>query len=244
MSTLITFDVDGTLIESVGENSNALHKEAFTAAYKQVFGIDTHIDVIKHHGGTDPLILIKVLVDYHGLDKQDVLEKLKDMEQVMVNYFDEHQSRAGEGLQLLPGVKALLQALKERRDVKVGLVTGNLEPIGWAKMRALGIEHLFSDPQFGGFGSDYCSGNCAEMWHDRCELIKIAERKAGGGFTSRYHVGDTPFDVLAAAQAGAVAVGVVTGVFSERELREAVPHCVVAQNLSCVNSALKIFGLE
>lgn len=27
------------------------------------------------------------------------------------------------------------------------LVTGNLEPIGWGKMQALGIEHLFAQPQ-------------------------------------------------------------------------------------------------
>lgn len=36
------------------------------------------------------------------------------------------------------------------------LVTGNLEPIGWAKMRALGIEPLFTRPLFGGFGTDHC----------------------------------------------------------------------------------------
>jgi hypothetical protein len=26
------------------------------------------------------------------------------------------------------------------------LVTGNLEPVGWGKMRALGIDHLFTQP--------------------------------------------------------------------------------------------------
>ena len=39
------------------------------------------------------------------------------------------------------------------------LVTGNLEPIGWGKMRALGLQPLFTPPPFGGFGSDFCSGN-------------------------------------------------------------------------------------
>lgn len=38
---------------------------------------------------------------------------------------------AGEGLELLPGVLPLLEALAARDDVAVGLVTGNLEPIGW-----------------------------------------------------------------------------------------------------------------
>lgn len=39
---------------------------------------------------------------------------------------------AGEGLELLPGVLPLLEALAARDDVAVALVTGNLEPIGCA----------------------------------------------------------------------------------------------------------------
>lgn len=59
-----------------------------------------------------------------------------------------------------------------------GLVTGNLEPIGWGKMEALGILSLFSKPRFGGFGSDFCSGNIAESWKDRGELVRIAAKRA------------------------------------------------------------------
>lgn len=58
------------------------------------------------------------------------------------------------------------------------LVTGNLEPIGWAKMRALGLFDLFSAPCFGGFGSDTCSGNIGESWKDRAELVRIAAGRA------------------------------------------------------------------
>lgn len=46
-----------------------------------------------------------------------------------------------------------------RGDVAVGLVTGNLEPIAWGKMQALGLLEAFSEPHFGGFGSDFCSGD-------------------------------------------------------------------------------------
>ena len=88
--------------------------------------------------------------------------------------------RAGEGLQLLPGIKKLLLELQTRSDVQVALVTGNLAPIGWAKMEALGVKDSFSQPPFGGFGSDTCSGNLAEVWRDRGEMIAIAQRKAQG----------------------------------------------------------------
>jgi hypothetical protein len=73
-----------------------------------------------------------------------------------------------EGLQVLPGVEALLVALAARANCVTGLVrrhlrrrphavltrfaqvTGNLEPIGWAKMEALGLKRHFSKPLVGG----------------------------------------------------------------------------------------------
>lgn len=36
-----------------------------------MFGLDTHIDIIPHHGGTDPLIAIKVL-EHCGVPKAEV----------------------------------------------------------------------------------------------------------------------------------------------------------------------------
>jgi hypothetical protein len=51
---------------------------------------------------------------------------------------------------------APIPSLQARPDVATCLVTGNLEPIGWGKMQALGIDHLFTHPKFGGFGSDHC----------------------------------------------------------------------------------------
>ena len=58
------------------------------------------------------------------------------------------------------------------------LVTGNLTYIGWAKMDALGVKDLFTSPHFGGFGSDFCSGNLTDTWKDRAELVRIAAKKA------------------------------------------------------------------
>jgi phosphoglycolate phosphatase-like HAD superfamily hydrolase len=55
--------------------------------------------------------------------------------------------RAGKGLELLPGVKALLEVLRDTPNVQTALVTGNLEAIGWSKMDALGIGSLFTAPR-------------------------------------------------------------------------------------------------
>ena len=76
-------------------------------------------------------------------------------------------------------VYGTLSCVQDRGDVITCLVTGNLEPIGWAKMDALGITHLFTKPYFGGFGSDYCNpDNSEQSWKDRAELVKISAQKA------------------------------------------------------------------
>lgn len=46
-----------------------------------------------------------------------------------------------------------------------------------------------------------------------------------------FHVGDTPFDVLAAEAAGVVPVGVATGVYSADELTTAVPEARMLASL-------------
>ena len=77
------------------------------------------------------------------------------------------------------------------------LVTGNLTYIGWAKMEALGIKKLFTEPYFGGFGSDFCSGNLKDTWKDRAELVRIAAKKA-----SKIQPGALPVSRLGPALAG------------------------------------------
>ena len=41
-----------------------------------------------------------------------------------------------------------------------------------------------------------------------------------GGFKAKFHVGDTPMDVLAADGGGATAVGVLTGIYTRAELEK------------------------
>ena len=95
-ATTCVSDVDGTLNESVGTDSNTLHKEAFTEAFKQVFDIDTHIDIIKHHGGTDPLVLMRVLMEAHGVGKDQCMDRMEDMKEVMLEYYKARKERCDD----------------------------------------------------------------------------------------------------------------------------------------------------
>lgn len=252
--TLLTFDVDGTLIRAVGPDANKWHKDAFAFAIHKVFGIDTTIDVIKHHGSTDQLVLLDVL-RFHGFEEHVVLAKMGDLKNAMVAFAETHAGNAGLGLEILPGVEHLLKTLWKRNDVVVGLVTGNLEPIAWRKMETLGIKKYFSEPKIGGFGSDHA---------DRVELVKIAAMRAvkefdlepgpemevfvpGVVFKERVHFGDTSNDVKAALAGGAVAVALTTGVFSEPELREHFldeKRCALFNDLTDTDAVLRASGLE
>jgi phosphoglycolate phosphatase len=152
---------------------------------------------------TDPLILIKVQL-HRGVSQEEASANLEPLKAAMIEYAmaNKPPPTKASGLVLLPGVTELLERLQGIHNIKVGLVTGNLEPIAWSKMEALGIRHLFSEPSFGGFGSDYCSHNIENGAADRAELVRIAARRAAAtarGFevVAQFHVGDAPNDVSA-----------------------------------------------
>ena len=152
---------------------------------------------------TDPLILIKVQL-HRGVSQDVASANLEPLKAAMVEYAlaNKPPPTKESGLVLLPGVRELLERLQAREDVSVGLVTGNLEPIAWSKMEALGIRHLFSEPAFGGFGSDFCSHDIENGAEDRAELVRIAARRAAASKPGlevgpRFHIGDAPNDVSA-----------------------------------------------
>ena len=137
----------------------------------------SYSQVIEHHGGTDPLI-IKAVLEHHGISPEEAMAKMPALKASMIKFAQDNAHLAGEGLEPLPGVVELLTKLSARPNTLTCLVTGNLEPIGWLKMQHLGLYDCFSAPQFGGFGTDFCSGNCLEMWRDRAEFVRIAGEKA------------------------------------------------------------------
>lgn len=69
-----------------------------------------------------------------------------------------------------------------------------------------------------------------QLWSHAEEVVK------------RFHVGDTPQDVLAAQIAEAVPVGVTTGIFSAEDLTNAVPDAIILKSLEG-DDALKTLGL-
>jgi beta-phosphoglucomutase-like phosphatase (HAD superfamily) len=253
---LVTFDVDGTLIHAVGPEANRLHKRAFSHAFKEVYGVSgASIDEIEHHGSTDLLVTLACM-RHRGLPLAQTVPLLPRVAAAMVAFCEAEAAGVAEGLHVLPGVEALLAQLAARPGCLTGLVTGNLEPIGWAKMEALGLKRHFSMPLLGGFSSDYCSNQLDDHSVDRAEFIRVALRKAQAHAPAEYrliHFGDTPNDIKAAVAAGALPVGLATGAFTKAQLSAAAleaglgrscgQDAVILDDLRDTSAVLRAMGL-
>jgi len=184
--------------------------QALLEAIKEIYGLETRIDVINHHGMTDQEIIIRILEQYDVDQKimQAGLNQCMDFMQAQYTRIVE-----SENLVILEGVIDLMTKL-DQSGFLLGLVTGNLEKIAQAKLRKIGINHFF---KVGGFGSDRIN---------RADLVKIAIKGAEKNFgfdpnNRIFHFGDAPQDMRAAREAGVIPIGVTTGIFSADELETA-----------------------
>lgn len=185
--TLITFDVDGTLVAGVGRGAEtSAHAHAFAHGVGRVLsesGAATALPASvlphdKYHGSTDGLIALNLARQELGLCPKAVAPRLAEVFASM----DEYVARCSDadvvaGVEPIAGVLETLRALRDDvADGRVlcGLVTGNVEGIARKKMRAFGIvaTGALSPPApeqrwpgdeesafLGGFGSDFCSGD-------------------------------------------------------------------------------------
>ena len=213
------FDIDGTLVWTHGAGGRAMRRALTTVVGSA--GPEHH----RYDGKTDKQIVREAMV-LDGLDAA-VVESL--MDDVLAHYLAElatELDRADHGVELLPGVLEVLDAIERRDDIVLGLLTGNLVAGAACKLRAVGV-----DPArfvVGAFGNDH------ELRH---ELPPIARRRAMDHLGRHVPsdacvvIGDTPNDVACARPMGARAIAVATGNYDVDALAACEPHAVFA-NLS------------
>src|SRR5438093_12509154 len=142
MPKLVLFDIDGTLISDGG-----VSRQAFTAAMLEIF--EYHGDVRRYDfsGRTDPQIAHMVLRDA-GWSEADVDRRMPRLWERYIAVLAKHERSR---VRALPGVRALLDALRRERGVTLALLTGNIEPGARLKLADPGLNGYFA---FGAFGSD------------------------------------------------------------------------------------------
>lgn len=117
----------------------------------------------------------------------------------------------------LPGVRAVLEHLRGRGAV-LGIATGNLAPIGRAKLEHTGLMDFFT---VGGWSDDF---------ETRTDVFRGAVqqmRRAAGDNASICVVGDTPIDVSAAHENALPVIAVATGIYTREQLLGSSPDLLI-----------------
>ena len=210
---MVLFDIDGTLLRRSGPH----HRQVLEDAVRLMTGREASVDGIPVQGMLDNSILIEMM-ERAGVETGLIRRRLPAIVEKAQNLYVRRCPDLRS--KLCPGVRAALARL-QRREVPMGLVTGNLTRIGWTKMRRAGLDAYFD---FGAFG---------EQAPTRAELARRAIREARrggriGASSSITLVGDHPNDILAARANGIRAIAVATGLSPPDELAAHHPDFLLA----------------
>jgi phosphoglycolate phosphatase len=206
MHNLVLFDIDGTLVLTGGAGLRAM-----TRAVETVLSHPSALEGIPVAGRTDWMILTDVLRQIG----QDLDESLfQQLRAQYVAFLSEEIELPGHGVKaVMPGVRPLLDCLRPREDVWLGLLTGNFVEGARIKLEHFDLWKYF---RCGAFGDDAA---------DRNALVPFAVARARQEGLPEIAadrvlvVGDTPHDIACARAAGAVPVAVATGGYTVEALR-------------------------
>jgi phosphoglycolate phosphatase-like HAD superfamily hydrolase len=205
------FDIDGTLLNS----RDAVHYFAFRNAMREVLGIGASIEGVHVHGNTDPGILRAVL-RREGMNDAAIDAALPAIVERMCA--EVRRNREQLNPELCPTILDLLNHLRSRGKA-LGVVSGNLETIGWLKLEKAGLKSLFSFASF------------SHPREYRAEIFRHGIEKAReiiGRNGSVCIVGDTPSDIRAARETGTAVIALATGIYKFPELLACEPDACFA----------------
>lgn len=205
------FDIDGTLLNG----RDLVQYSAFRHALQEVFGIDATIDGVVLHGNTD-IGILRAVLRRAGIPDVNFERRFPELVRLMS---EQVQANAAEiRVEVCPSIPDVLKALHGAGKL-LGVASGNLEAIGWAKLRVAGLRDYFS---FGAFSD-------RQELRENIFLDGIAKARAiAGEHASVVAVGDTPADIAAARKAGIPIVSVATGIFSRDQLNAHAPDWCVS----------------
>jgi phosphoglycolate phosphatase-like HAD superfamily hydrolase len=208
---LLLFDIDGTLVRGAARE----HAHALLEALHEVHHVvpERGRSRIEPAGRTDGDIARAYLLDA-GVSAERIDELAGEVAEVTArNYAAMELDLSGT---VVDGIPSLLDWLRGRPGVTLGLLTGNFQPVARLKLTRAGLADYFAGCP-GAYGSDH---------EDRAALPAIARRRAGsvGHPCPREQtvvIGDTPRDIACARADDLRCVAVATGPYSVDQLRDA-----------------------
>lgn len=207
----VLFDIDGTLVATGGAG-----KAALETALAEEFGITLRTGRVQYSGRTDRAI-IRDLLGLHGLE-----ESLDNLQRLLAAYLRHLPANlASHQGQVLPGIDLLVRQLHDRRDVTLGLLTGNVREGARLKLGHYGLFDFFT---LGGFGDQHYERDDVA----REALSLVSQRHGAPVEPDRiWVIGDTPLDVQCARAIGARIVAVATGWHAWDELHASRPDLLL-----------------
>jgi len=203
---LLLFDIDGTLLACEGRGLRAMHR-----AVQRVCRRGPATVQIRAGGKTDPA-LFEEMAGAYGIHPAELEIHGAALRETYAEEFAGELRLTGH-CAIKPGVGVLLERLAARREIRLGLVTGNLERTARLKLDSVRISGYFPN---GGFGSD---------GRHRADLVGLAVERCAAGLPRHprriWVIGDTPADVESGRSHGACTLAVATGAASRVELEAA-----------------------
>jgi phosphoglycolate phosphatase-like HAD superfamily hydrolase len=206
--SLVLFDIDGTLLLSGGAGVRAM-----TRAFESLFGVADAFRDVAIAGLTDTHLLSLALDGAQLPDTAEIHARFRD---AYIPLLADEVGRPGQGRRgIMPGVEALLAALRAQPRYHLALLTGNYERAAHIKLAHFGLADYFP---WGVFGEESADRNHL----GRIAMVRARERGVSDAARARaVIIGDTPHDIYCAQAAGARSLAVATGSYSVEELQAA-----------------------
>jgi phosphoglycolate phosphatase-like HAD superfamily hydrolase len=230
--TILLFDLDGTLVSTGGAGRRAIER-AFNVLYAERGGAREACGHFSFAGMTDRAIA------RGGLEALGIAPTEEEIARVLACYVerldDELAPAKAPGFRVLAGVRDVLDRAGARRDVAIGLGTGNVVAGARKKLTVCGLWERFP---FGGFADDS---------EDRAELILAGARRGAERLAQPLAkcrvvvIGDTPRDVAAAEANRFESLAVATGQHPLEELA-ATRATLAVKDLSDARAIDALFG--
>lgn len=202
----VVFDLDLTLVEFPSDHA------VLSRTLEEVTSVEGILERVLYHGRSD-----RWIIEEAGRLAELPLEGLFERYEAVYTPIL-RRALVDDPAVALPGVVAVLEALRATDGVTSGIGTGGMRANALLKLASAGLEPHFT-PMRGAFG---------DLHPDRVDVFREAAENCGHREDGRLvFVGDTIRDVAAALALDAVAVGVATGHNTPDELRTAGAHTVL-----------------
>ena len=193
----IIFDLDGTLVDTVGTRV-----DSWMAVFPK-FGIDPDPAYLAPLMGSDGQLLARTVAEHYGKPLEPGVDVQIDREA------GERFGELNAHPRPLPGATEILEFLGDA-DMPWAIATSSRPEEALASVESLGLRMrpLISD------------GDAVEHAKPAPDLLLKSAGQLGIEPADAWYVGDSKWDMLAAAAAGMVAIGIPTGATDDAELSD------------------------